>query len=735
MNYIHRFLDRYSAGRPQRDSHVASSPEKTRCSSPPGRIFDCRPLRSHRHIHHSKMTFFDGPWSMDLESFKKSVQSTPDQYKSSITSASTVTLEKICDPDVLHVWETDSDVDNLLQLTSVIAKLCDLGVRKEKGAQSQDGNMLILVEEKQSRNNYARICQLVEYLTGANGKKRLEGTVVAFGKIVIVRGWDNTILSGQQEALDRTIERVNTALERVLQLGNFVGNKKKIVWHHGPVLHFLLSWLTGTTPTLRSCLAGITITEAFDLTNSITRSRVGHTNTLPALECLERFANKLSIPVVFLDASSQSITGDYLATYMYFHAYYIHTFLPSSLSRPHLHKAQDELVTFAFRLRAASEGRYGSDVVYQVQKHLDASTARHWALDCINKESYTKDRCRAAGREEAIHHAVNLADTPFARFNFPRSSSITKSGIGKGIPAFARLAIGPASRSSHTHSLAVPVSISFKTRKIRPSNPSCLHILIPLPGQDTEKVSARVQGLMMAVLERVRQEHGNPVLSKKERDMWKDVVKACAWALEGCGHKCPSGVEEKMVYVRGKLKEGTWGSALFPEKKGGAAASANSNAHTTTDLVGAGVVTGAATAQPMQEPVRSYGFNQGTQQTTGAYGFTPTSGLTQQHSAGLPVQVQTWVPPHMQGLAQTGGVGVNTAMYPGYNLPQPQPPQPQPQTFQTAQPTLSPPFAHQSLQQQQQQHGPRQQYTSTGFTPQGPLAAPAPYQQSMGGAW
>lgn len=681
---------------------------------------------------------------MDLESFKKSVQSTPDQYKSSIISASTGLLEKICNPDVLHVWETDSDVDNLLQLTSVIAKLCDLGVRKEKGAQSQDGSMLILVEEKQIRNNFARICQLVEYLTGGNGKKRLEGTVVAFGKIVIVRGWDNTILSGQQEALDRTIERVNAALERVLKLGNFIGNKKKIVWHHGPVLHFLLSWLTGTTPTLRSCLAGITITEAFDLTNSITRSRAGHANTLSALECLERFANKLSIPIVFLDASSQSITGDYLATYMYFHAYYIHTFLPSSLSRPHLHKAQDELVTFAFRLRAASEGRYGSDVVYQVQKHLDASTARHWALDCINKESYTKDRCRAAGREEAIHHAVNLADTPFARFNFPRSSSINKSGIGKGIPAFARLAIGPASRSPQTHSLAVPVSLSFKARKIRPSNPSCLHILIPLPGQDTEKVSARVQGLMMAVLERVRQEHGNPVLSKKERDMWKEVVKACVWALEGCGNKCPSGVEEKMVYVRGKLKEGTWGSALFPEKKGGAAAAANANANananvnTTAGMIGAGIAAGTATVQPMQEPTRSYGFNQGTQQTTGAYGFTPTSGLTQQHSAVLPVQGHASVP-HMQGLAHTGGAGVNTAMmYPGYNLPQSQP-QPQPQTFQTARPTLSPPFPHQSLQQQQQQqhhhHQQAQQYANTGFTPQGPLAAPAPYQQSMGGAW
>jgi hypothetical protein len=64
------------------------------------------------------MTSFNGPSSSDLVAFKKSVQSMPDQYKSSFASVSKETLEKLCEPDVLHVWETDSDIENLLQLTS-----------------------------------------------------------------------------------------------------------------------------------------------------------------------------------------------------------------------------------------------------------------------------------------------------------------------------------------------------------------------------------------------------------------------------------------------------------------------------------------------------------------------------------------------------------------------------------------------------------------------------------------
>jgi hypothetical protein len=636
MHYISRFIDRYSPTHPHDNSHSTQALNSSATSAHRHRS---RSNFHHRRKHfHRKMTSFNGPWSSDLDAFKKSVQSMPDQYKSPFAAASKSTLEKVCDPNVLHIWESDSDIDSLLQLTSVIAKLCDLGIRKHKGANESDGSMLIIVEESRNWNNFGRICQLVEYLIGTEGKKHLEGTVAVFSKIVVVRGWDNSVLMGQQEALEKTVKRVNTAVERVLKMGGL----KKIVWHHGAVLHFLLEWINATTPPLRSALSAITITGSLNFSESIAPSVSGRVNKLPDLERLEQYAKKLDIPVVFLDAPSQLLNFEYLGTYIYYYGYYINTCLPSSVLRSHLHKAQDELITFAFRLRAASEGRYGSDAVKMVQKHLDASKARHWARICVSKESYKKSKCRAAGKDEAIHHAVQLADSPFALLAHDAR-----------VPAFARLAVGPASASAQDHYTAAPVNIGFAKSQIRPSSPATFHIIIPQSSQDLEKVTNRVQGLMMAVLERVRQEKGNPVLGDAERGMWSAVAKACEWAIEGCDDsKMPKGVAKKVGFVKGKLKEGTWGFALSLPKDGGKVTTGN-----------------AAAVTAMPEPHCMYGFGQGTQQTRGShptYTGTEQQQMPQQGYGGrLP---QGPMPSPIQGAAyaqQVPGQVLTHGMYTG----------------------------------------------------------------------
>ncbi|KAF2128975.1 hypothetical protein P153DRAFT_317463, partial [Dothidotthia symphoricarpi CBS 119687] len=503
------------------------------------------------------MTSFTGPWSKDLDALKKSVHSMPKEYKHAFASASKDTLEKICDAEVLHVWETDADIDNLLQLTSVIAKLCDLGSGKEeeegKGKEAK-GRMVIVAEEKGERDNFKRVCELVEYLTSVDGKSHLDGTVCAFGGIVVVRGWNNALPSGGKEA-EKTVKRINTAIERVLKLGGL--KQKKIVWHHGPVIHFLLHWINSTTPTLRNALHAITITNALDLSSSVAPSTAGKQNTLPHLQHLEQYARKLNIPVVFLDPTTQLITFPYLGTYMYFFAYYLNTFLPPSLSRPHLHKAYDQLVAFAFRLHGASTSTYGASVVKLVKTHLDPATARTWARTCVAASSYTKERCRTAGREAEIHHAVQLADSPFALFSQPTTT---------GPAAFARLAIGPAAPIADSLYTAAPVHISFADARLRASSATPFHILIPTPAassakseqDDLEKTTNRIQGLMMGVLERVRLAKGMPTLSPAERSAWKEVEKACSWAIKGCG-KLPKGVDEKVKFVLEKLGRGTWG--------------------------------------------------------------------------------------------------------------------------------------------------------------------------------
>jgi hypothetical protein len=543
MEYIKRLLNRDS---------TPSQPQPLQPQLTSGQLPISGPTRQHRRKHRrGKMASFNGPWTRDLSAFKKSVESIPDNHKASFQAMSSSVLEKLCDPDALHVWETDSDIDNLLQLTSVIAKLCDLGVREVK--ESGTASMLIITEVKDGRDNFARVCDLVRYLVGVEGKRHLDGNVCAFGGFIVVKGWNNT-RRADGDAIE-VVRRINISLEKGLK----ASKGQEIVWHHGPVVHSLLHWINNTTSTLRSSLSALSITGSLNLTSRVGPSPTGRSNTLPDLERLEQYARRLSIPVIFLDAATQSITFDYLAIYMYFFAYYINTFLPTSLSHPHLHKALDDLTTFTFRLHAASHTLSPTATVRLVKEHLDPTTARPWARTCIQPATYNKSACLQARSEPSIHHAVQLADCPFAPFH-------------PGPPrAFARLAIGPAAPLAATRDsfVAAPVHIAFATARMRACAPSRLHVLLPAPSLDEEKATHRIQGLMMGVLERVRQEKGNPVLGAAERAAWAAGVKAWRGALEDAVVEgMPERVRKMVGLVTEKLDKGTWGYALGGEAVG-----------------------------------------------------------------------------------------------------------------------------------------------------------------------
>ncbi|KAL5114212.1 hypothetical protein ACEQ8H_007914 [Pleosporales sp. CAS-2024a] len=571
--YINRMLDSYShsAGRQHRNRRSVSSrapvasPEAE--YTPQAQYSAHHHKRKHKYHRQHKMTAFSGPWSHDLDGLEKSERTMPDGYKASFSSASTEVLEKVCDPDALHIWESDSDIDNLLQLTSVIAKLCNLGTRKEKGANASDGSMIIIAKEKSGRSNFGRICDLVQHLTCASATKHFHGAIVVFSKIVVVKGWDDSVRSDRVDGeVERAIKRINTTIERVFKMSTFSSGKKKLVWHHGPVVHFLLTWINNTTSILRSSLHAITITGSLDLTDSVKPSPSGRSNTLEDLTCLETYAKNLSIPVVFLDPSSQLITSSHLTTYMYYHGYYIHTFLPRNLTQPHLYAAQDALVTFCFRILGASKAQYESSMVDAVKARLPANMAKQWARTCVSKSSYSKAKCRSAGSDTAIHNAVQLAESPFAPFSCGDEAA---NANGKGIPGFSRLAVGPAAHSSMHFHTALPVDVSFSKQRMRPAHPSAFFILVPCrshhkPGtttSDEKKVTPHIQGTMMAVLERVRQEKGNPVLAAEDKAMWSAVRKACTWALDESGKAMPREIKGKVKFVGERLARGTWSLA------------------------------------------------------------------------------------------------------------------------------------------------------------------------------
>ena len=621
------------------------------------------------------MPSFSGPWSRDLATLKKSISSIPSDHKSAFTSASNKALDIFCDEEALHVWEADSEIDSMLQLISVLAKLCDLGVRESKeSAKGMKGGIVIVAEEERSKGHFGRLCELVKYITGETGSKHLEGTVCSFAgaSIVVVRGWNYRPSSGEPDNHqgEAVIKRVGKALDRTLS----ASESEKIVWHHGAVIEPLLSFINTTTPTLRNKIKGISVTNSLHLATGVKPSAAGRSNTLPDLERLQKYAKDLGgVPVLFLDSGTLSITSSYLATYVYFFAYYIHTFLPSSLTRPHLHAAQDELVTFAFRLRGASEKRYKSDVVSVVKKHLN-SRSKTWARQCIDPRSYEKEKCQAAGKENAVHHACQIADAPF-------SSSKVYSTSSDGVPGFARLAVGPASPVAAAKEvfIAAPVHISFNTARLRASHPSNFHVLLPKPDVTQENITNRIQGLMMGVLERVRQERGNPSFSSNEKQMWKDVVKACSWALEGCEDKMPAKIAEKVKYVQDKLTKGTWGYVVgapgdetkavpkaAPAPGVSEAANANAAALAAYPRAGAGMQNAYAQGYGQQQLPMGTTYGQGQQVTQGMMNLPAPAPQQYQPVQPQPVQPQPYAQGQQGNQLGTGPPGQYVAPMNGY---------------------------------------------------------------------
>ncbi|KAF2183812.1 hypothetical protein K469DRAFT_689573 [Zopfia rhizophila CBS 207.26] len=510
----------------------------------------------------SSSTTFSGPWSKTMADFRKSIQTMPSKYKPSFDIIASDSGNITCQSKYLHVWETDSDIDNLIQLTQVICKVRSLATYVPqvggKGRHVQAGTVII-TEEHPDRDNFQRVCELLKHLTHGIGKDQLHGKAKVFGNIAVVRGVDNGRISSadgkypgqaQEKALE-AVSRINKAISRICK----ASRKDKIVWHHGPVVHFLNFFIQNTTSQLRSSFVAITIYSALDFTtNSIKPTDFAKKNRLQDLERLSAYLTRLNIFAVFISTSSQLLTSTHLNTYVYYWGYYINALLPTSLSRTHFHMAMDHLLTFCYRLHGASTHKYEASIVSLVQTHLSARTGRSYSKHAVSPSSYTKLLCRSAGKNEEIDTAMQLADAPFKPFN-------------PGIQAFSRLYVGPGSNGTEFH-ITAPVELNFKSMEIRPCSPSPFRVWLALEGQDEAKVRVRTQELMAEVLSEVlRSGEGGmtremPVVGREAKEAWKDMEKACLWALDGCMGSLPGGLEEKVKSVREMMEKGVWGYCL-----------------------------------------------------------------------------------------------------------------------------------------------------------------------------
>ena len=90
---------------------------------------------------------FTGPSCSDLVEFMKSIKDIPSKHKGTFDDMSKKAIDTICDIDVVHVWESADDIEDMLQLTQVVMKMM-LKAKKQEGRKKREPAMVIISAEQ-----------------------------------------------------------------------------------------------------------------------------------------------------------------------------------------------------------------------------------------------------------------------------------------------------------------------------------------------------------------------------------------------------------------------------------------------------------------------------------------------------------------------------------------------------------------------------------------------------------
>ncbi|CAI6333963.1 unnamed protein product [Periconia digitata] len=510
------------------------------------------------------------PSCKNMIEFLKAIKGMPASYRQHFDAISRGTLEKVTNANAIGVWEVSDDLDGLFQLMEVFFKLKGAAASKdEKGWGSTTKSksrkampkMVIISQEKKERNAYGRIVESMQHWTEQKGDKHLNGSVAAFESVIVVRGV-SCDRKETENKMKEAVQRIDIAIEQVIKMTS-KRSSSKIIWHHGPVLSLLLTWINFTSASHRNALSSITLAAPLIFTSGAKPSPHGRQNTPKDFTRLSEYATKLSIPVLLLDPITQLLDSPFPSIYMVYLGFYITLFLPPSVNIPHYHTALDALVTFAFALRAQFERKHGNAVVSKVKSHLNGERSQRWAKTCIDPSSYKLSPNRTASfptSESSLNMAIALADCPWAPFASNESASSSP------LPAFARVPISPASTADAVADIyvAAPIAFDFSENTFCVSPTTPFRVLVPRPGIEIRQATGAVQKSMSEALQRVRETKRLPKIGDLEAKMWNDAVGAISWALgKECVMGLEKGVKEKVeCFGRGLVVSGCWGACV-----------------------------------------------------------------------------------------------------------------------------------------------------------------------------
>lgn len=521
---------------------------------------------------------FVSPSCKNMIDFHKQVKNIPGKFKPHLDEISQDTLAKVTDADAVMILECNDDLDGLCQLMEAFFRiqapdetdaetstqshwadawglLASGTEKKKKKSKKASTGLLIISQEKDERNAYARIVDSLKHWTDEAGHEHLEGAATSFGNVIVVKG-ANYDKKPNENALKEVVKRIDIAIEQIIKKTTRHSSSQapKLIWHHGPNLSLLLVWISRTASNHRKALTSITLAASLTLTAGAKPSPQGRYNSPKDFDLLAKYASNLSIPVVILDPITQLIHYTNFSTYLPYFGYNITLFFPPSVTRIHYYHALDRLTTFAFALRGQQDGQYGYAVVNNVKSRHEGRLAHHWAKSCIDPTSYNL-ASTSPPNEANLLQAIVLADCPWSPFtSFPDVTPL---------PSFTRIPLSPsAADAAQELYIAAPIKFDFKNDTYRAASQTPFRVMVPRPGVDLVKATASLQTTMAKLLRRVQEVKQTPLqVGAEEIELWIDAVNGISWALgKECMERMPKDWREKVaLFGKSLVLTGTWG--------------------------------------------------------------------------------------------------------------------------------------------------------------------------------
>ncbi|OCL11318.1 hypothetical protein AOQ84DRAFT_437783 [Glonium stellatum] len=470
------------------------------------------------------VTSYESPWAESITELQSFIDKMPESINHVFQSHSKQATEAITSNDHLHVYQTYSDIDYLLQTAILIYQLHSLYTyvpqKNSLGRKVPAGAVIIADDFERC---FEKVILLMKHITGEDGEAHCKGNILVFDTIAIVRGTDPTMLPGpdgmysQEETHENAMaamHRVVTSIENVSK----ITGKKYIVWHHGPYIHFLNFFFKTVRPAMRQRFVAITVMAAVKSNDEGVSHRISQSiNTTDCWERLYRYGTAMRIPVVLLDNSAQMIEAPHLTrTFPRFGDAFIMLF-PYDIWYPHVASQMDVICMYMFRLAAAIAGKSGVDCVERIKSSLNQGLAKQWARGSINPIYFSPEACEMQNCLWSMKRIRWLVDLPIRQ-------------KAEALDPMCRVEVGPGRPTNDIESVRVELDFANKTASISSSSPL---YLLKARHLNRDEASLRLQGFFQEYVVRCINsppDGGNrlgEIMPIKIAEAWMDLRKVC----------------------------------------------------------------------------------------------------------------------------------------------------------------------------------------------------------------